>query len=409
MQEEEKWLIARIALDAIGEKYDYVLAGSMALRAHGLASRPVDDIDLFNQPDIGSNAITAREEVIVALTDAGYTVKVENVWCLEQAADLTVSDPARSEDEPVTIQMVPMQMDYVPVDIDGIPVIAVQDSIHLKAEAVAWRTAAKDYIDLAEMNAVLGPEMVDTHIQSMHDPLDEVTFRSQLAHVAEIPDEHFAQYGVDAYQAAEVRQHILAWASELAQASPDPFAVEASGPASGVRALSPEQAEAAADRITEHSPESLLSDHELMVEAAKSRSLAEAAKGVAAEAEREATWRRVTFEASGGGPLAQALRDMGTAPEIVERAINSEREDIERVQEQAGELRRQANALGVLANYAQHEVARRQNLSPEERAAETTIRRGINGQVAARQEPTRAAVTARATAPTPHQQYSARA
>ncbi|MEU3904175.1 nucleotidyl transferase AbiEii/AbiGii toxin family protein [Streptomyces goshikiensis] len=407
MNEEEKWRVARIALETVGEKYDYALAGSMALRAHGLAERPVDDIDLFNMPDVGERAIQAREEVITALTDAGYDVEVEKVWSLDQAANLSVRDPASADGDPVTIQMVPMEMRYFPADLDGIRVMAVQDCVQMKSEALSWRTEAKDYVDLNEMNVVLGSEVVDEYLAANPHPAPEVVFRSQLGKVAEIPDEKFAAYDLPPDRAAEVRQNILAWASEIAPARPNPLAVEATGPAAGLQALLPEQAEDAADRIADASPQSLMTDHELMVTAGKSRQLANAAEAVAAESEREAQWMRDNYEASGGGSLAASLRDMGADNDVVARAANSEREDVERKESRAGELRGQARELRGQADVASGEVERRSSLSPEERAAETVIRREITGQVAAQADPTRASVVARATATAPHQQQAA--
>lgn len=408
MNDDEKWRIARIALGAVGDKYDYALAGSMALRAHGLADRPVDDIDLFNMPDIGDGAVQARAEVITALTDAGYHVDVEKIWNLDQAANLSVSDPAHTDSEPVTIQMVPMAMHFFPSDVDGIRVMAVQDCVQMKAESMSWRTEAKDYVDLNEMNEVLGAEVVDEYLAANPTPAPEVVFRSQLGKVAEIPDEKFAAYDLSAGRAAEIRQNILAWAGEIAPARPNPLAVEATGPAAGVRALLPEQAEAAADRISEASPQSLMTDHELMVTAGKTRQLADAAEAVAAESDREATWMRANYQATGGGSLAASLREMGAADTMVARASNSEREDVERKESRADELRGQARELRGQADTAKAEVDRRSELSPDERAAETVIRREITGQVAAQAEPTRASVVARATATAPHQQHAAR-
>ncbi|MFE4263364.1 nucleotidyl transferase AbiEii/AbiGii toxin family protein [Streptomyces sp. NPDC056883] len=404
MTEEEKWRIARIALETVGDKYDYALAGSMALRAHGLADRPVDDIDLFNMPDIGEAAVDARAEVVTALTDAGYHVEVEKVWALDQAANLSVSDLARPWDEPVTIQMVPMEMHYFPSDLDGIRVMSVQDCVQMKAEAVGWRTEAKDYVDLSEMNAVLGAEVVDEYLAANPNPAPEVVFRSQLGKVAEIPDEKFAAYDLGPDRAAEVRQNILAWASEIAPARPNPLAVEATGPAAGVQALLPEQAEAAADRIADASPQSLMTDHELMVTAGKTRQLADTADAVAAESEHEAASMRASYEETGGGSMAAELREMGADDAMVARASNSEREDVERKESRAGELRGQASELREQSEAAKGEVDRRSALSPDERAAETVIRREITGQVAAQVDPTRASVVARATATASHQQ-----
>ncbi|MFE7132867.1 nucleotidyl transferase AbiEii/AbiGii toxin family protein [Streptomyces sp. NPDC057638] len=404
MDETEKWRIATVALDAVGERYDYALAGSMALRAHGIIDRPVDDIDLFNQPDIGSDAIQARAEVIAALTDAGYEVAVERVFGMDQAANLAVRTPTG---EAVTVQMVPMEMAYLPEQIDGLRVMSVQDCVQMKAEAIAWRTEAKDYIDLSDMNVHLGAPFVDECLAASPSPLNEVVFRSQLGKVAEIPDETFAAYGTDSYKAAEVRRNVLAWADDVATSKPDPLAVRATGPASGIEPLVQDQAERAADRIAANSPQSLMSDNELMVTAAKAKQLASAADKVAVETEREAGWLRHQFEETGGGSLAAALRDMNADDEVVRRAVTSEREDVERLASRAVEARGQARELREQEGTVRGEVQRRAGLTPGERAAETVIRREIQGQVAAQADPTRASVVARATAATAHQQQAA--
>ncbi|MGA5820005.1 nucleotidyl transferase AbiEii/AbiGii toxin family protein [Kitasatospora sp. NPDC094028] len=408
MDEQQKWAVARVALDAVGEKYDYALAGSMALRAHGLADRPVDDIDLFNAVD--TDGAAARAEVVQALTEAGYEVAVEKVWALNQAANLSVADPRRPDSEPVTVQMVPMQTNFYPAEIDGLRVLAVEDCVQMKAEAIEWRTEAKDFIDLNQMNTVLGPDVVDAHlVANNRSPVDPVIFRSQLGQVAEIPDESFARYEVDAFEAAEIRMNILSWTTELAADQPNPLQVQANGPAAGVQALYLDQAEAAAERISANQPQSLLTDHDLTMEAARSRRLAEVAESEAHKAAQEAGWMRDNYEASGGGSFAAMLRDQGADPELVQRAVNSEQEDVKRKETLAGELQYQAEGLREKADTLDGELERRAELEPEERAAETTVRRELKGQATAKQEPSWNNALARATAPTPHQRQAARA
>lgn len=68
--------VTKLALSAIGDA-GFVLAGSGAIREHGIIQRPTEDVDLFtNIPDLlafsDSLAIILR-----ALADAGYDARVD--------------------------------------------------------------------------------------------------------------------------------------------------------------------------------------------------------------------------------------------------------------------------------------------------------------------------------------------
>ena len=45
--QEEQRRIARLALEAAGDEAGFALAGSGAIREHGLIDRPTEDVDLF--------------------------------------------------------------------------------------------------------------------------------------------------------------------------------------------------------------------------------------------------------------------------------------------------------------------------------------------------------------------------
>ena len=45
--QEEQRRITRLALEAAGDEAGFALAGSGAIREHGLIDRPTEDVDLF--------------------------------------------------------------------------------------------------------------------------------------------------------------------------------------------------------------------------------------------------------------------------------------------------------------------------------------------------------------------------
>lgn len=65
--------IAEVALRAIGQ-HGFALAGAGALVAHGVISRPTQDLDLFTPAEGGPGKASAA--LLTALTDAGCQVRV---------------------------------------------------------------------------------------------------------------------------------------------------------------------------------------------------------------------------------------------------------------------------------------------------------------------------------------------
>lgn len=63
--------VARVALAAAGP-HRFVLGGGVAWAAHGLVTRPTEDVDLF--ADVEGAAAAAAAEVRAALELAGYAV-----------------------------------------------------------------------------------------------------------------------------------------------------------------------------------------------------------------------------------------------------------------------------------------------------------------------------------------------
>lgn len=262
-----------MALAACGSR-GYSLAGSLAMQVHGVrGARDSDDVDLFvNQ--LLDDADTVRENVTQALRAAGYHVEQAATWgvtdgvAAAQNGELVVSHPDHGM---VNLQMVCVLRCLKPVERDGMPVTAIGDCLYGKLEALQNRLGAKDFVDLALLQAHMGQANLDRYIGAYVTAITQYQGRPEselqqdlyqaFAQVAQIPDEAFAAYGYTPAQAVELRTAILTWADRLAPES-NPMRRD-TAIASGHLSISYQDAQAALNRMA-HSPSmTRLSDQQL--------------------------------------------------------------------------------------------------------------------------------------------------
>ncbi len=136
--------VAAVAL-AAAAGHGFALGGGNALLAHGVISRPTQDVDLF----------TDREHGVEALRDAGFEVERE-----EEAAGLADISPVMGEGlaewlvtapdgQELTVQLAYFDRDRDPVTMEVGPVL--EDAAGGKVCALASRVEPRDYADTAQM------------------------------------------------------------------------------------------------------------------------------------------------------------------------------------------------------------------------------------------------------------------
>lgn len=86
--QEEQRRITRLALGAVGDDAGFVLAGSGAIREHGLIDRPTEDVDLFTVEQARARFRTSLDRIVAALRAEGYTVEIRRRQ--DRFAQLTV-------------------------------------------------------------------------------------------------------------------------------------------------------------------------------------------------------------------------------------------------------------------------------------------------------------------------------
>ncbi len=133
--------ITRIALSGIGPA-GFVLAGSGAIREHGLISRPTEDVDLFTVAAAADRFPAAVDRLITDLRGAGYTVQV-----IRRSGTF-----ARLHVRNETVQMeVDLGIDWRrddPVIFDIGPVLSLDDAVGNKIAALYSRGEPRDYLDV---------------------------------------------------------------------------------------------------------------------------------------------------------------------------------------------------------------------------------------------------------------------
>jgi hypothetical protein len=201
-----------LLLEAIGDA-GFALAGSGAIRAHGLTDRPTQDVDLFTVSTTGERefgaAVSVAEE---ALRGRGYRVT------RPRSAPLFARLMVESEDR--LVLEVDLGVDWrlePPVRLDLGPVLSVRDAVGSKVAAAFSRGEVRDFLDvdaIRESGRLADSELL--HLAKEHDGgFDDAAFASQLERFARLGPERSQEYGVEAAAHAAIVLRLGAWASRL--------------------------------------------------------------------------------------------------------------------------------------------------------------------------------------------------
>ena len=203
--------ITRTALESL-DGTRFALAGSGAIREHGIVDRPTEDIDLFT-PDVDVARFgSAVDELVTGLREAGHSV--DEIRRVDQYARLHVTTVAGQW---VDIDLGVDWREGEPVTLDIGPVLSLQDAIGNKISALYSRGEARDYLDVDAIRA--SGKFTDAQLISSakdRDPGFEVPlFVAQLEQVHRIAPERAADYGYDAMRLESIMQRFDKWAAKL--------------------------------------------------------------------------------------------------------------------------------------------------------------------------------------------------
>lgn len=203
--------VTRVALDAL-DGTGFALAGSSAIREHGVTDRPTEDVDLFTSNVNIENFGRSVDQVLEQLRSTGYVV-----------------DEGRRTDQFARLHV--QTMDGVQVDIDmGMdwrqadpvtlsvgPVLSLEDAIGNKVSALYSRGEARDFLDVDAIRSsghFTDQQLVDAARE--RDPGFEVPmFAAQLEQARSITPDRVAEYGVDAVELAAIQKRFAQWSMQL--------------------------------------------------------------------------------------------------------------------------------------------------------------------------------------------------
>lgn len=190
----------------------FALAGSGAIREHGVTDRPTEDIDLFTDSLDVSGFDRSVDQVVADLRGSGY--EVEETRRVPRFARLHV---VTSDGRQLDIDMGVDWRHDDPVRLDVGPVLSLADAVGNKVSALYSRAEARDYLDVDAIRR--SGQFSDAQLLAAaaeRDPgFDVAMFSTQLAAASRLRPAQVARYGVTAAELEDVKSRCLQWASTL--------------------------------------------------------------------------------------------------------------------------------------------------------------------------------------------------
>ncbi|MDO5084220.1 MAG: nucleotidyl transferase AbiEii/AbiGii toxin family protein [Arachnia propionica] len=203
--------VTRIALHSVKEA-GFALAGSGAIRAHGLTERPTEDVDLFTsnpEPETFDNAV---DQVMRDLRQAGCVVEVER-----RAAGFTRLQLRTPDGVDLDLDMGIDWREREPVALEVGPVLAVEDAVGNKISALYSRAEPRDYLDvdsIRQAGIFTDQELLEAAAE--RDPgFDSRMFATQLAAVQRVTPRDVVAYSVSATELEALKERIKRWVVSL--------------------------------------------------------------------------------------------------------------------------------------------------------------------------------------------------
>jgi hypothetical protein len=206
--------VATIAL-RVANRYGFALGGGNALIAHGLITRPTQDVDLFTNEETGVEA--AAGSVETALREAGFGTDREDqssgLSDIFEGMEVGLAEwtVTARDGQRMMLQMAYFDRTAQPVTMDVGPVLSLEDVVGGKVCALAGRAEPRDYIDTA---ASLGRYSIDQVIglaRKLDPGLDDRDFADAGRRLDQWGDAIFAGFGLGDEDIAALRSAFRDW------------------------------------------------------------------------------------------------------------------------------------------------------------------------------------------------------
>ena len=209
-QETQRQLIA-CALEVLADA-GFALAGSGAIREHGMTQRPTNDIDLFTVMQASTRFPHAVDSLIEHLTANNYDVTVERVS--PSFAQLSVTPPHGA---PLSVDLAIDWRAHTPVRLSVGPVLDIEDAVSNKLSALYSRSYPRDYLDVDAIRATgtISDSRLIELLQERDAGFDVGFFTECLRGAHSISLTQVAAYGITASQLHAIQRRFSSWADDI--------------------------------------------------------------------------------------------------------------------------------------------------------------------------------------------------
>ena len=217
--------VAAVAL-AAAAVHGFALGGGNALLAHGVISRPTQDVDLFTDQEHGVQA--AAGAVQAALRRAGFQAVRQG-----QAGGLSDMFPDIGEGlaewivtaaagEQMLLQLAYFDRGRQPVVMDIGPVLDLEDAVVGKVCALASRVEPRDYADVAAALERYSPAQLIGFARRLDPGLTGEDFAYAGVTLDQMDDRAFAEIRLSQHQVTTLPERFAAWPRHARTASQEP-------------------------------------------------------------------------------------------------------------------------------------------------------------------------------------------
>ena len=241
--------VTRIALSGAR---GFALAGSGAIREHGVIERPTEDVDLFTTSQDPAAFGAAVDQVIERLRGSGFAV--EQVRRAAQYARLHVGT---SDGLQLDVDLGVDWRQDAPVFLEVGPVLSLADAVGNKVSALYSRAEARDYLDVDAIRASgrFSDDELLAAAAERDAGFDAAMFADQLAAAGRLQPAQVGRYGVTADELEAVKTRCTHWAAGIRQQAGNGPQGAVQGMPEHLRASFPRPVISAARQAPSSSPE----------------------------------------------------------------------------------------------------------------------------------------------------------
>lgn len=181
----------------------FALAGSGAIREHGLVDRLTHDVDLFTNGATSEEFAAAVNLVVTELSREGFRTQV--VRQSDAFAQLLISN-ADGQSVEMDLAVDWRERDVVPMIVGD--VLSAEDAVGSKLIALYSRCEVRDYIDVDAIrtDGRFTDQQLLREASERDAGFDQVMFASQLDRVSSLAYRRFEEYGVNEQQFAALQE-----------------------------------------------------------------------------------------------------------------------------------------------------------------------------------------------------------